>query len=304
MLCSVTNILLLLHLQIEMWTACIEEKLKERNTTKQAEEPLVDMKHYLDEITTVEDMTVDVICPKTYTKKQKKVQLYKLKPAYETAISITTGFNPEVWEKFGTITEEEGVVSKKMEDDENTMLAWLAHHFVKCVVNKEDMVCYGETKLFDYATQSDIAFLLLLMEQHYAQFFHVAICQLKIRNEPSAEEEARLEKNYVMLMSKYGAGGNGLSSEQGGRRFDQVLNHLFDFEESRTKIVSELHAVHVAKYINSRQTADKAQALYDSEESDEFREEAIKAKRKRDLVNEKVAKRLNIGITDHQTIIF
>lgn len=81
-----------------MWTSCIEEKLRERNTNKPPDQ-LENIKQFLDEITVMELRPVEVTCG--HTKKAKTVELYKLKPEYAATISmITTGFNHEVLDNF------------------------------------------------------------------------------------------------------------------------------------------------------------------------------------------------------------
>jgi len=164
-------------------------------------------------------------------KDDESTKYYRLAPEYREVVKIT----PFPTSIFDNVFEEDSIgmvdYDGMRDHDEDQMLSWIACHFIECVVDRKTVgPLLGDRRvsLFKYATMSDFAYLVQVLEQYSVRWFHLAARSLRCLVPPSDKGRLKTYNAELRLLLVYGVGKNGLSSEEGQERYEIIMDYLFE----------------------------------------------------------------------------
>lgn len=256
-----------------MWEKAIQEFMKKENEMREEGEH-EDIVQLLDRIV---QKTTKIVPLKT---EQKTVDIFSLKDEFKEVVRIT----PFSTTAFDAFVEEGETPTGEGVSTENELMSWVAYNFMSCVVDNKSvgkLLENSRVDLFAYATMSDFAFVLQVMEQYGVRWFNLALRALKSELPPSNEKELKEHKEKLRLMQVYGVGGNGMSSGEGQNRYEVITDYLCDnIEEDSNRMMSISNRY--TSLMHESKCAASAQKRNSKEEyASETEEEKNKAERKR-----------------------
>ena len=219
----------------------------------------------------------------TIQKKLHETEYYKLKTEYMELVKITP-FPTAVWDR----AFEEDSIGKMDEAtgdaNEDRMLSWVAYHFIECVVDRKTVGPWLGDKtvsLFRYATMSDFAYLVQVLEQYRERWFHLAVRSLKCEGPPTDDHQRKAYNEKLRVLMVYGVGKNGLSSEEGQERNEIIMDYLFENVGGDTPAHKQRRGKINGMYINLMEEFKKTNSSVLKARKEEYASESEEDKNRR-----------------------